>query len=296
MDLVKPAGAPAPLVEPAPPAKEVIYRHTRVVRIAHWINALCFLLLLMSGLQIFNAHPSLYWGQKGADFDKPFFEIGAVQTASGQFQGVTKFGDASVTTTGVLGVSTRKGQPNLVAFPSWLTVPSWRDLATGRQWHFFFAWGLVLNGLTYLVFGIANRHFRRDILPAGAELRPRHILKDLWDHVRLKHPSGEAAKRYNTLQKLSYVAVIFILFPLMILTGLTMSPGFDAIAPVLLDLFGGRQSARSIHFISANLLVLFLIVHLVEVVIAGGWNEIRSMITGRYVVPRSKAPAREAGR
>jgi thiosulfate reductase cytochrome b subunit len=87
--------------------------------------------------------------------------------------------------------------------------------------------------------------------------------------------------------------VIFVLFPVMVLTGLTMSPGFDAIAPVLVDVFGGRQSARSIHFICANLLVLFLIVHLVEVVIAGAWNEIRSMITGRYVVPKEK-PAAEA--
>jgi thiosulfate reductase cytochrome b subunit len=281
---------PAVPVRPvAASAREVVYRHTRVVRIAHWINALCFLLLLMSGLQIFNAHPSLYWGQKGADFDKPFFEIASGQTSDGRIVGVTKFGDTQVLTTGVLGVSTLNGQRNFVAFPSWATVPSWRDLATGRRWHFFFAWALVLNGIAYFGFGFANRHFRRDIVPSGAELAPRHILKDIWDHVRLKHPAGEAAKHYNTLQKLAYVAVIFILFPVMILTGLTMSPGFDSIAPVLLDLFGGRQSARSIHFISANLLVLFLIIHLIEVVIAGAWNEIRSMITGKYVVRPEKA-------
>ncbi|MBI1360181.1 MAG: DUF4405 domain-containing protein [Alphaproteobacteria bacterium] len=275
------------------PAKEVIYRHTRVVRIAHWINALCFLLLLMSGLQIFNAHPALYWGSKGADYDKPFFEITAVQGRNGEPEGIARFGKSYVVTTGVLGVSKYRGQTNFVAFPSWLTVPSWRDLGTGRFWHFFFAWGLVLNGLVYLGFGVANRHFRRDILPAGHELKPRNLLNDIWDHVRLKHPRGEAAKRYNPLQKISYVTVIFILFPLMILTGLTMSPGFNAIAPVLLDLFGGRQSARSIHFIVANLLVLFLIVHLAEVVIAGAWNEIRSMITGRYVVPVEKGATEE---
>jgi thiosulfate reductase cytochrome b subunit len=285
-------------VQPARTAsgREVIRRHSRVVRIAHWINALCFLMLLMSGLQIFNAHPSLYWGKKGADYDKPFFQIAAGQTSDGRIVGVTKFGDAEVFTTGVLGVSTANGQRNFAAFPAWATVPSWRDLASGRRWHFFFAWALVLNGLTYLGFGIANRHFRRDILPAGAELKPRHILKDIWDHVRLKHPSGEAAKSYNTLQKLAYAAVIFVLFPVMILTGLTMSPGFDSIAPVLLDVFGGRQSARSIHFITANLLVLFLIVHLVQVVIAGAWNEIRSMITGKYVLPKEKAAATEAAR
>ncbi len=288
------ADADAHLEQKTLPAKVVIYRHTRVVRIAHWFNALCFLLLLMSGLQIFNAHPALYWGSKGADYDKPFFEITAVQGHDGKPEGIARFGKSYVVTTGVLGVSTYRRQTNFVAFPSWLTVPSWRDLGTGRFWHFFFAWGLVLNGLVYLGFGIANRHFRRHILPEGRELKPRHLLKDIWDHVRLKHPHGEEAKRYNTLQKVSYVTVIFILFPLMILTGLTMSPGFNAIAPFMLDLFGGRQSARSIHFIVANLLVLFLIVHLVEVVIAGAWNEIRSMITGRYVVPQEKAVAGEA--
>lgn len=276
------------------PAKEVIYRHTRVVRIAHWINALCFLLLLMSGYQIFNAHPQLYWGQKGADFDKPFFQMFAAQGADGQYQGYVQLGDATVKTTGVFGYSQTDGRPSFVGFPSWLTVPSWRDLARGRRWHFFFAWALVINGLTYVGFGIANRHFRRDILPSGAELKPRHILNDIWDHVRLKHPTGEAAKRYNTLQKLAYVAVIFLLFPAMILTGLTMSPGFDSIAPWLLNLFGGRQSARSIHFICANLIVLFLIVHLIEVVIAGAWNEIRSMITGRYHVPQPHAAPQAA--
>jgi thiosulfate reductase cytochrome b subunit len=288
MDSVQLSATPSVSATQAAP-KEVIYRHSRVVRIAHWINALCFLMLLMSGLQIFNAHPFLYWGQKGANYDRAFLEIGAVRGNAGEWRGVTRLGDTVLDTTGVLGASTVKGQPNLVAFPAWMTVPSWRDLAAGRRWHFFFAWALVLNGLAYLGLGFANRHFSRDIVPKGNELKPRHILKDIWDHVRLKHPTGEAAKHYNTLQKLSYVAVIFILFPLMILTGLTMSPGFNSILPALLDLFGGRQSARSIHFIAANLLVLFLIVHLVEVVIAGAWNEIRSMITGRYVVRRDKA-------
>lgn len=284
-----PLASPAPTTAVAP--REVIARHSRAVRIAHWINALCFLLLLMSGLQIFNAHPFLYWGSKGANYDRAFLEIGASRGDAGDWRGVTRLGDATFDTTGVLGVSRFRGQPNLVAFPSWITVPSWRDLASGRRWHFFFAWALVLNGLTYLGLGFANRHFSRDIVPKRDELKPRHLLKDIGDHLRLKRPSGEAAKSYNTLQKLSYVAVIFILFPLMVLTGLTMSPGFDSIAPVLLDLFGGRQSARSIHFIVANLLVLFLIVHLIQVVIAGAWNEIRSMITGKYAVPRDKAVA-----
>jgi thiosulfate reductase cytochrome b subunit len=232
----------------AQPASEIVYRHTRIVRIAHWINAVCFLLLLLSGLQIFNAHPMLYWGQAGANFDQPWLSIPG-------------------------------------GFPDLLTLPTHRDLGAGRNWHFFFAWALVLNGLLYIAFGLVNRHFARDILPRKDELKPDHLWEEVVHHAQFKRITGPAAKRYNTLQKLAYVAVIFVLFPLIVLTGLTMSPGFNAIAPIFLDIFGGRQSARSLHFIAANLLVAFLVIHLVEVVVAGAWNEIRSMITGRFVVP-----------
>ena len=237
------------------PSAEIVYRHTRIVRIAHWINALCFLLLLMSGLQIFNAHPQLYWGQAGANFDQPWLALPG-------------------------------------GFPDLFTLPGHRDLAAGRNWHFFFAWLLVTNGIVYIAFSLLNRHFARDILPERDELKPRHLWAQIVHHAQFRRITGPAAKRYNTLQKLAYVAVIFVLFPLIILTGLTMSPGFNAIAPVFLDLFGGRQSARSLHFIAANLLVAFLVIHLVEVVVAGAWNEIRSMITGRFVVPPA-APASE---
>lgn len=238
------------------PPSEVVYRHTRIVRIAHWINALCFLLLLMSGLQIFNAHPHLYWGQAGANFDAPWLTI------PGGFSGL-------------------------------LTLPSYHDLATGRNWHFFLAWCLVINGVTYIIFGLINRHFARDILPKKQELTPDHIWEEVVHHAQFKRITGAAAKRYNTLQKLAYVAVIFVLFPLIVLTGLTMSPGFNAIAPFLLDIFGGRQSARSLHFIAANLLVAFLVIHLAEVVVAGAWNEIRSMVTGKFVVPPGPVAAED---
>jgi thiosulfate reductase cytochrome b subunit len=138
--------------------------------------------------------------------------------------------------------------------------------------------------LVYLVFGLWSGHFRRDLAPAASELRPRRVLAQVWDHVRLRTPRGEAAKRYNVLQKLAYIAVIFVLLPVMVLTGLTMSPAVTAAAPVLFDIFGGRQSARTIHFLAANLLVLFVLVHVVQVVISGAFNGMRSMITGRYVV------------
>ena len=269
----------------AKPAREVIYRHSVIVRLTHWINVLAISLLVMSGAQIFNAHPRLYWGQYGADADKPIAELAALNGPHG-LVGITHVGGLSFRTTGFLGVSNGpNGQPVVQGFPQWLTLPSWRDLATGRRWHFFFAWLFVINGLIYLIAGVLTGHFRRDLAPTGEQIRPRSILQSIWDHMRLKHPTGDAAKRYNVLQKLTYLIVVFVLLPLMVGTGLTMSPGFDSIAPWLLTLFGGRQSARTIHFISANLIVLFVLVHVVEVLLAGVWNEIRSMITGRYVVP-----------
>ncbi len=127
-------------------------------------------------------------------------------------------------------------------------------------------------------------HFRRNLLPTRRELRPGHIVRDFWNHARLKFPKGEAAKRYNVLQKAAYLGVVLLLATL-VLTGLTMSPGINAAVPGLLDLFGGRQSARTLHFISASLTVAFVVVHLAMVFLAGPINEIRSMITGRYVVP-----------
>lgn len=268
------------------PRREVIYRHRLVVRITHWINLLCVSLLLMSGLQIFNAHPRLYWGQYGADRDRAFVEMVATGNEMTGLHGVTRIAGHAFDTSGVLGASAGSDHAQTPrGFPTWATLPSFQDLAAGRRWHFALAWLFVINGLVYLGFGLANRHFTRDLAPTREQLRPSRILADIWDHMRLKHPRGEAAKSYNFLQKATYLVVIFVLLPLMLLTGLTMSPGVDAALPELLDVFGGRQSARTIHFISANLIVLFVLVHVVEVFLAGAVNEIRSMITGRYVVP-----------
>jgi thiosulfate reductase cytochrome b subunit len=278
-----PAAPPAARTKPP---REVIYRHSLVVRVTHWVNVLLISLLIMSGAQIFNAHPRLYWGAYGADADKPIFEMGAWNGPNGRLVGRTSIGPLTFDTTGVFGVSNSPGGGQEVrGFPGWLTVPSWRDLATGRRWHFFLAWLFVTNGLIYLVFGFLSGHFGRNIAPGRDQIRPRHILSSIWDHIRLKHPTGEEAKRYNILQKLAYLAIIFLILPLMVATGLTMSPGIDAVAPWMLILFGGRQSARTIHFICANLIVLFVLVHVVEVFLAGVVNEIGSMITGRYAVP-----------
>lgn len=265
-----------------PPALETFYRHRAPVRLTHWINALCILFLLGSGLNIFNAHPRLYWGRYGADSDAAFFSIGAYNTPRG-VRGITQIGHTNFDTTGVLGWSKVDGQYVERAWPDWLTIPSFQDLADARHWHFLFAWILAINGAFYVIWSLSTRHLQRDIWPTGADVKaiPRSVL----DHVLFRHPTGEAAKRYNVLQRLAYLGVIFLI-ALMVLTGLTMSPGFDAFFPWLLDVFGGRQSARSIHFICASLIVLFVVVHLLEVVLAGPINEIRSMLSGRYVVPK----------
>ncbi|SHG34933.1 Thiosulfate reductase cytochrome b subunit [Kaistia soli DSM 19436] len=276
---------------PSPPARRIlIRRHSLAVRLTHWINVLCLSFLLMSGLQIFNAHPELYWGQFGADADHSFLALEAVNE-NGALKGVTRIGSLEIPTTGVLGASLINGELRPRGFPTWITIPSYRDLAAGRRWHFFFAWLFVINGFVYLAYGFLAGHFRRDLAPTAAELTPRHLAHEIAAHARLRFPKGEAARRYNVLQKLTYLAVALILLPLMVATGLTMSPGIDAALPWLVDLFGGRQSARSIHFIAASLLVLFVIVHLAMVLVSGVLNNLRSMITGRYAIDADQPAA-----
>jgi thiosulfate reductase cytochrome b subunit len=275
------AGAPD-----ASPGREVIYRHAVVVRLTHWINLLCVTLLLMSGLQLFNYHPALYWGNYGYRGVPSVISVSSsIDPASGEAVGVTRVGDLSLVTTGVLGVSyDLQGGAVRRAFPSWLTLPGEPSLALARDWHFLMAWLFVANGAVYLLFGLVSGHFRRDLAPAADQLRARHILADVWDHVRLRAPRGAADRRYNVLQKLAYLSVVFLLLPVMVLSGLTMSPAVTAAVPGLFDLFGGRQSARTIHFLVATLLVLFVLVHVAEVLLAGVFNRMRSMITGRYTI------------
>jgi thiosulfate reductase cytochrome b subunit len=285
---------PSPVAgtQDAPPKREVIYRHAVVVRVTHWITVLCLTLLLMSGLQIFNYHPALYWGNYGYRGVPSFVSIGsAIDPDSGEPVGVTRIAGLTFVTTGVLGVSydSERGMVRR-AFPAWLTLPGEPGLALARDWHFLMAWLFVANGAVYLLFGLLSGHFRRDLAPAADQLRMRHILADLWNHARLRVPRGEAARRYNVLQKLAYLTVVFLLLPIMVLSGLTMSPAVTAAMPSLFDIFGGRQSARTIHFLVANLLVLFVLVHVVEVLLAGVVNGMRSMITGRYVIRPQVGP------
>ncbi len=267
----------------AAPPRELVPRHSVLVRVTHWVNLFCFSLLLMTGAQIFNAHPRLYWGQYGADNDPAWLSIDSLHGSSG-WRGVVHVGSLSIESTGLLGASTEDGALQPRGFPAWLTIPSYQDLAIGRRWHFFFAWLFAINGAVYLVGGLVKRHFRRDLLPTRAELAPTHLLHEVVDHARLNFPKGTAARRYNVLQKLTYMGVAFVLLPLMVLTGLTMSPGLDSAFHVLLDMFGGRASARSLHFICASLLVAFVVVHVVMVLVSGVSNNLRSMVTGRYAI------------
>jgi thiosulfate reductase cytochrome b subunit len=186
-------------------------------------------------------------------------------------------------TTGWLGASAGPDGDDVErTFPSWLTIPGGRWLAMARRWHFFFAWVLVINGLCYLAYAVGSRHLGRDLAPDRADWRS--VGRSFLDHLRFRHPTGEAAKRYNVLQKLTYMIVIFVLVPFTILMGLAMSPRLDTLLPGWVDLVGGRQSARTLHFIAAWLIVLFVLIHLFEAIVAGFWNELRSMITGRYRV------------
>ena len=278
--ILPPQSPPAP--SPKPGRKLLVRRHGLIVRLTHWVNVLSLLFLLLSGLQIFNAHPALYWGN-ASTFASPWLATGA-SVQGGRLVGQTVIGPVRLDTTGVLGASRVHGVWRARGFPAWITIPSEQYLALGRRWHFFFAWLFAINGALYLASGLLSGHLKRDLAPTRDQLRLRHVWHEIVEHARLRFPTGEEARRYNVLQKGAYLGVALLLLPLMALTGMTMSPSLDASFPWLLDLFGGRQSARSIHFICASLIVAFVVVHLVMVVLSGLWNNIRSMITGRYAI------------
>lgn len=229
---------------PAPPVTRAVYRHRLPVRIWHWTNVVAVFIMIGSGLMISNAHPHLYWGAYGANFDHSWFD-----------------------------------PPK---FPGWLTIPSTYNLALGRRWHLLFALLLAFNLMWFMVAGLLTRHFTRDLRFRRAELTPAHLMHDVREHLAFRFHDAAHPERFNVLQKLAYCAALFVFLPMMIGTGLALSPGWDAGAPWLLDLFGGRQSARSLHFIACWALIGFIVVHLVLVILAGPVAEVRSMITGWF--------------
>lgn len=250
-------GPTPPDAEGAPPeasspdravhAGELVYRHRLPTRIWHWVNAVAIIVMLMSGLMISNAHPHLYWGEFGANLDQPWWS-----------------------------------PPH---FPGWATIPSTYNLALARHWHLFFAWVFAFGLFAHMIISLVNRHIQRDLSLSRRELAPAHVWQDVKDHARLKFPTGQEALSYNVLQKITYIAVAFGVIPLLIATGLSLSPGLNAVVHWPLDLVGRRASARSIHFIAAGLIAAFIVVHLLLVLLAGPINEVRSMITGWFRVP-----------
>lgn len=289
--------------QPTFPTDTRYRRHALAVRIMHWINVVALAMLFMSGLNIFTSHPALYWGNSSYNGNPPWLEIGAREGANGTASGYTRILGHDFDTTGVLGVSSDGGDVYAQAFPWWLTLPSHQWLALARAWHFFFAWIFLLNGIAYVVYTIASRHLARDLAPTRADLAG--IGRSIAQHLRLAHPVGEEAKRYNVLQKIAYLTVIFVLLPLVALMGLGLSPRLDTLFGGWVGWFGGRQSVRSIHFIVAWLLVAFALVHVFEMMVTGPWNSLRSMITGVAHVPpppaddgpvRDTAPARRVQR
>ena len=251
------------MTEAEPTGGDLVRRHALPTRLWHWINVVCVTVMLMSGLMIFNAHPRLYWGQAGTNTpghpDPAWLDLSHVNGG--------------------------------VPFPGWITIPSHYSLADARLWHFAFAWVLVIALALYLGWSLLRGHLRRDLAPGLAELHPAHLWHEVKEHARLRFPTGAAALRYNVLQKLAYGTVLVVLLPGVVLTGLTMSPTLNAALPWLVELFGGRQSARSLHFLCAGGLVAFFLIHIAMVVLAGPINEVRSMLTGWYRLPQGRKEA-----
>ena len=224
-------------------------RHSAVVRITHWLGTLCFLALLVCGIEILISHPRFYWGETGNVLTPSLFDLpipasrGAVKTGYG------------------------------------FVLPDQNGWS--RSLHFQSAWVAVLTSLLYFVSGLLTGHFRRNLIPARADLSRRALWTGIARHLRFEPPGQTEAWSYNVLQRLAYVVVLFVLLPLMMWTGLAMSPGFTSAFPATATVFGGQQSARTIHFFVTVSLVLFLLAHIMMVWLAGFRNRMRAMITGR---------------
>jgi thiosulfate reductase cytochrome b subunit len=239
--------------------------HARWVRLSHWIVTLSVLTLAFSGFEILMVHPRLYWGKAGNDLTPALLELPISRNYKhgGYDQRVPLTGSASGP------VSANR------------TYDIFNQNGWGRSLHFLAAWFLVLPGLVYLLLGLLRGHFRAHIWPRFRELSPRLAWRDVVDHMRFRIPAASAGPRYGLLQKCAYSFVVFVGAPLMVATGLTMSPAVTAAFPALLRLFGGYQSARTIHFFASALLVLFVIVHVVMVVRTGFRRHMRAMTLGR---------------
>jgi len=241
-----------------------ITSHTRWARISHWVMTVSFITLAFTGSVILMAHPRLYWGEVGNDLTPPLIELPISRNhRHGGWENTQPFfedGNSQVTAD--------------------RTYPIFNKNGWGRSLHFLSAWLLLATGAIYLLAGIFTGHFRRHIWPRATDLAPRTFLRELSDHARLKIRQATGGPHYGPLQKCSYFFVVFIAIPLAIVTGLTMSPAVTSAYPFLLKIFGGYQSARTIHFFTFVALLLFLIVHVVMIVKSGFKRQMRSMTIG----------------
>lgn len=238
--------------------------HRRWVRICHWIGVLSFFVLCISGVFILAVHPRLYWGEVGNDLVPAILEFPLSNNyRPDEYEQMVSFADV-----------------NEAAVSSNRNYEIFNQNHWGRSTHFLAAWFLVIAGLFYAVAGILSGHIWRDLLPGALELAPRALWQDVKSHLRLQVNSAAIGPPYGLLQRIAYASVAFIALPLMVITGLTMSPAFSAAYPMLLDLFGGYQSARTLHFFGFAALILFLVVHLAMVVLKGFRRQLRAMILG----------------
>ncbi len=252
-------------------------RFPLVTRLLHWTVAASIFALLWSGLWVFNIHPRLYWGDQGY-FGAPAIAEIVADTSGEEPRYAIHIGDLSMNVTGVMGRGS--GQPYVRLF----NYPQGFDFGGNRALHFTAAWFLVLGWLYYVYHLLSSDRLRQTWLPTRAEMTLRHIWQDFVNHLKFRRAQGDEARRYNILQKLSYLTLMFLLFPLIFLTGLTMSNSITTAWPFLFDLFGGRQSARTLHFVFASITVLFILIHLLQLLVVGFTNYMRSMITGRFQI------------
>lgn len=256
-----------------------VYRHSVVARASHWVWFLAILVLVTSGLQIFNAAPYLDASDKSNPQRRVLSIDGGRMPSAGQPVGVVTLFGHSFTTTGILGY-TDDGMDGKSerAFPGWITLPNYQDLASGRRWHLFFGWLLVLAVAAYFIVGAARGDLR-ELIVRPSDF-PKMLPMQLY-YLRLRKDPPPHGK-YNPLQKATYTLVLFVFVPLIILTGMALSPGIDAIANPLTALFGGRQFARLWHFTLMTILILYFLVHMTFVVTQRPLQNLRSMITGWY--------------
>jgi thiosulfate reductase cytochrome b subunit len=245
-----------PLVDTAP-ATTAPPRHSPLVRITHWVTTLCALALILSGFEIVISHPRFYWGETGNPMTPSLFDLPIPASRPWVHTGYN------------------------------FVLPDQNGWS--RSLHFEAAWVVILTGLVYVIAGLSGRHFRKNLVPARADLTWHGLSQDIANHLRFRRPDASESWSYNVLQRLTYLAVIFVFFPVMIWTGLAMSPAIQSVFPFLASACGGQQSARTIHFFVTLLLVLFLVIHIIMICRAGFSHRMGAMITG-HVTSRNEQP------